>query len=89
LATDFEKEMDNEITKILKNSAMSIKSDTNSKFQKNTTLEEEEEDTDSDKELETGMRATIKRPHFTNDELLYDPNMDDDDQNWMNKLRKT
>jgi hypothetical protein len=30
-----------------------------------------------------------KRPKFTNDELFYDPNMDEEDENWINEQRKT
>jgi hypothetical protein len=37
--------------------------------------EEEESDTDSEAEEATGMKSRKKRQHFTNDELLYDPDM--------------
>ena len=50
---------------------------------------EEEEDTDSDEELRTGTRCTKKKKKFTNEELFYDPEMDDADENWVNKQRKT
>ena len=50
---------------------------------------EEEEDTDSEKEFETGERCTKKRTHYTNDELFYDPNRDEKDQDWINARRKT
>ena len=50
---------------------------------------EEEEDTDSEAEMETGVRTTKKRAHYTNDELFYDPNLDDEDESWVNKQRKT
>ena len=47
------------------------------------------EDTDSEEELATGLRCKKKKPQFTNDDLFYDPEMDDEDQNWINKQRKT
>ena len=50
---------------------------------------EDEEDTDSENEIITGVRCTKKRQKFTNDELFYDPNMDEQDEIWMNKQRKT
>ncbi len=50
---------------------------------------EEEEDTDSEAEMETGVRTTKKRAHFTNDELFYDPELDELDESWLNKQRKT
>jgi hypothetical protein len=50
---------------------------------------EEEEDTDSEEEFKTGLRCTIKKQKFTNDELFYDPNKDDQDENWVNKQRET
>ena len=50
---------------------------------------DEEEDTDSEQEDATGERVTKKRQHFTNDELFYDPKMDDADEEWMNKQRVT
>ena len=31
----------------------------------------------------------LTRHTYTNDELLYDPNMDDEDQDWINSKRKT
>jgi hypothetical protein len=37
----------------------------------------------------SGARTKIKRPHFTNDELFYDPELDEQDQNWINMQRKT
>lgn len=49
----------------------------------------EESDTDSEAEMETGVRTKKKRQHFTNDELFYDPNADEEDQEWINKQRKT
>lgn len=59
------------------------------KIDLNKEINYEIEDTDSEEELATGVRSTKMKPQFTNDELLYDPDMDDDDQNWMNKQRKT
>jgi hypothetical protein len=50
---------------------------------------EEEEDTDSEEEFKTGLRCTKKKQKFTNDELFYDPNKDDQDENWVNKQRET
>ena len=52
-------------------------------------VDEEEEDTDSEEENATGVRVTKKRVHFTNDELFYDPEMDDADEKWMNEQRPT
>ncbi len=51
--------------------------------------EDEEEDTDSEQEDATGERVTKKRQHFTNDELFYDPKMDDADEEWINSQRVT
>ena len=50
---------------------------------------EDEEDTDSEKEFETGERCTKKRVHYTNDELFYDPDRDEKDEDWINARRKT
>ncbi len=47
------------------------------------------EDTDSEGEMATGERCKKKKPQFTDDDLLYDPNMDDEDEKWMNKHRET
>jgi hypothetical protein len=47
------------------------------------------EDTDSEEEMATGERCFKKKQQFTNDELLYDPEMDEADQNWINKQRET
>ncbi len=47
------------------------------------------EDTDSEEEMATGERRKKKKPQFTNDDLLYDPDMDDQDEKWMNKHRET
>ncbi|XP_064603549.1 E2F-associated phosphoprotein-like [Liolophura sinensis] len=44
---------------------------------------------DSDEEeMVEGEKRRKKRPVLSNDELLYDPNMDDDDQRWMDNRRK-
>lgn len=48
---------------------------------------EEESDTDSEAEEATGERVKIKRKHYTNDELFYDPKADDLDQEWIDKKR--
>jgi len=50
---------------------------------------EEEEDTDSEEEFKTGLRCTKKKQKFTDEELFYDPNRDDQDENWVNKQRET
>lgn len=47
------------------------------------------EDTDSEEEEATGLRFKKKKPQFTNDDLFYDPDMDEEDQKWVNKHRKT
>lgn len=49
----------------------------------------EESDTDSEAELATSVRTKKKRKHFTNDELLYDPNMDEEDAKWVAEKRNT
>lgn len=41
----------------------------------------------SEAELETGVRTKKKREFFTNDELFYDPDMDDEDEKWINEKR--
>lgn len=47
------------------------------------------EDTDSEEEMATGQRCIKKKPQYTNDDLLYDPEMDEADQVWINKQRET
>ena len=49
--------------------------------------DQEESDTDSEAEMATGIRTKRKRPHFTNDELLYDPDMDENDSKWIEEKR--
>eukprot|EP00088_Acartia_fossae_P008206 TRINITY_DN1389_c0_g1_i6.p1 TRINITY_DN1389_c0_g1~~TRINITY_DN1389_c0_g1_i6.p1 ORF type:complete len:327 (-),score=83.72 TRINITY_DN1389_c0_g1_i6:507-1487(-) len=44
---------------------------------------------DSDDETDGKESKKEKQKFKTNDELLYDPNMDDEDQQWMDDLRRT
>ena len=89
-ANEFENEIDKQLEqlidekqeKYLKNSFVNQKKNDEPKIY-------EEEDTDSEEEFRTGVRCTKKRQKFTNDDLLYDENMDEDDENWINKQRKT
>lgn len=48
---------------------------------------EEDSDTDSEAELATGVRTKIKRKHYTNDELFYDPDADEEDAKWAAEKR--
>lgn len=66
-----------------------IKKDSAIPKSSNVEMNYEIEDTDSEEELLTGVRCKKSKPQYTNDELLYDPDMDDEDQNWVNKQRKT
>jgi hypothetical protein len=77
--------MNQEIDNVIKSSHQKLKSIIKVKEEE----KEEEEDTDSEAELTTGVRTTKKRPNFTNDELFYDPDMDDKDQDYVNKQLKT
>jgi hypothetical protein len=99
---DFESEMDSELDKLIERetkaysgylSKTATESPLVSKPSKEQRSEEaDEEDTDSETELETGsldVRSTKKRAHFTNDELFYDPDMDQKDEDWLNKQRAT
>ena len=88
---EFELDMDSSLNNIIGNLSNQQKLD-----QMNVSAEEDdkfaeavEEDTDSEEEDATGKRVTKKRQHFTNDELFYDPKMDDDDEKWINKQRVT
>lgn len=49
--------------------------------------EEEDSDTDSEAELATGVRTKKKRKHYTNDELFYDPEADEEDAKWVAEKR--
>ncbi len=101
MANEFENEMNKELddmidkeheTYLKKLDEFRIKSNigpSSQKVNEPTPQYEEEEDTDSEAELQTGVRTTKKRAHFTNDELFYDPNLDEEDESWMNKQRKT
>jgi hypothetical protein len=93
IADEFESEMNAELDRLVKIEAKSFLSnkenDAIKGSKKSRINQAEEEDTDSEAEVETGVRTTKKRQHFTNDELFYDPEMDDEDQNWINKQRAT
>lgn len=70
--------------------ALKEKNDVEMKIdEKNDEENEEDSDTDSEQEEATGQRVKKKREHFTNDELFYDPTMDDQDEKWMNEQRVT
>jgi hypothetical protein len=96
---DFESEMDSELDKIIERETKAYSnyfgkktvdfSKPTQSFESKKQVEEDEEDTDSEAELETGVRSTKKRAHFTNDELFYDPDMDQEDENWLNQQRAT
>lgn len=68
---------------ILKN----VQASTSSSASQKKEEDEEESDTDSEAELETGVRTKKKRKHFTNDELFYDPDADDQDAKWASEMR--
>lgn len=93
LADEFEDEMNQQLdTLVSKQQEKYLTNETQGEAASSTTnkiLYEEEEDTDSDEELRTGERCTKKKQKFTNDELFYDPDMDEEDQNWINKQRQT
>ena len=93
---DFENEMDQELDKLVEKKSQTYSGRLNITREEGKVVESEnkrvdveEEDTDSEAELETGVRTTKKRPNFTNDELFYDPDMDRLDENWINKQRGT
>ena len=96
LANEFENEMDKQLEllidkqqeKYLKKTSSKNSSTNQIKIDENK-IDEDVEDTDSEEELKTGVRCTKKRQKFTNEDLFYDENMDDDDENWVNKQRKT
>lgn len=94
-ADDFEKEMDTALEKLVEKQAetysgyLGAKRPEDQSSRSKKVDQEDDEDTDSEAELETGVRTTRKRPQFTNDELFYDPDLDDLDQEWMNKQRAT
>lgn len=50
---------------------------------------DEDSDTDSEAELATGVRTKKKRQHFTNDELFYDPDADEQDAKWASEKRSS
>jgi DNA-binding protein H-NS len=83
IKNEFELDMDSSLNKIIND--LSKKQEVVVVERK----EEEEEDTDSEQEDATGERVTKKRQHFTNDELFYDPKMDDADEEWINSQRVT
>lgn len=98
VANDFESEMNSELDKLVEKETktyakfLGSKEDVQMKeVESSSSLKKTfvEEDTDSEAELETGIRTTKKRPQFTNDELFYDPEMDTLDENWINKQRAT
>ncbi len=83
IKNEFELDMDSSLNKIIND--LSKKQEVAVVERK----EEDEEDTDSEQEDATGERVTKKRQHFTNDELFYDPKMDDADEEWINSQRVT
>ena len=96
LANEFENEMDKQIELLIDEQQEKYLKKTSSKNSPTSQIKidekkiyEDVEDTDSEEELKTGLRCTKKRQKFTNDDLFYDENMDDDDENWINKQRKT
>ena len=92
LADEFEKEMDKQMDSLLHKEeqkylqSVAEPADTMPAIEAKEPVQQmnqqdeidyEIEDTDSDEELNTGLRCKKKKPQFTNDELFYDPNMDD------------
>ena len=86
---EFEIDMDSSLNEIIKDLSKKQEVVVGVDLKKEGGVVDEEEDTDSEQEDATGERVTKKRQHFTNDELFYDPKMDDADEEWMNKQRVT
>ncbi len=86
ISNQFEKEMDFNLSKII----TSIGKSSEEQLKNVVDVQQEEEsDTDSEVEEATGQRVTKKRQHFTNDDLFYDPKMDEADEEWINEQRMT
>jgi hypothetical protein len=87
----FEDEMNNELNNLItaqQNKFISNHDDEQINMDTQTN-NEDDMDTDSEAELETGIKTKVKRIQYTNDELFYDPQMDDEDQDWINRQRET
>lgn len=92
---EFEKEMKNELEETMKNiennRSAAVSDDTLavSSGQKLTSFYDNSYfDSDSDENETSEEKKKIKRPIPSNDELFYDPEMDDHDQKWIDQQRR-
>ncbi len=90
-----EKELDNLIEKEIEKYDVAISSSAlvDQQSKPNEFLEYENSSTESDQEegdesMQT-KKSKPKKREFTNEELFYDPDMDTEDENWINEQRKT